>query len=105
MFAAVLMTLFSIANWRLPIYLKLRGHANRKSQIYNPKSLEAVRLIPSQGKIFSKCVSLPVFRQKYPAQIGVSVKNYAKQVIRLALVPIRRAPHTGDGGDVKVLLV
>src|SRR5439155_4654022 len=73
--------------------------------IRNPQSLQAIRLVPSQRKIFSQSVTLPVIRQKEAAQIRMSVEDYPKKIVRLALVPVRGAPNSGDGRHVYVVFV
>src|SRR4026208_1363142 len=50
--------------------------------------LQAVRLVASQRKIFPQRVSLPVVRQQDASQIGMAVEDDAKQIKRLAFVPI-----------------
>src|SRR5262249_22292871 len=50
-------------------------------------------------------MSLPVVRQKDAAQIRMIIKDHPKQIVGFALVPIRAAPHWGDAGYVRVILV
>ena len=48
-------------------------------------------------------MSLPVVGQQNAAQIGVIIENHAEQIVSLSLVPIRSAPDTGDGRNVRVV--
>src|ERR1700754_3768766 len=64
--------------------------------------LQTIWLVTSQRKILAQRVSLPIVRQQNAAQIRMSVEDDAKQIKRLALVPIRGAPHAGNGRHVRV---
>ena len=48
---------------------------------------------------------LPIIRQKDAAQIRVIIENHSKQIVSLALVPIRGAPNAGYARHVRVVLV
>jgi len=50
-------------------------------------------------------MSLPIIGQQNATQIGMAVEDHAKQIKRLALVPIRRSPNAGDTRYVSVFLV
>src|SRR5438309_8530821 len=67
---------------------------NPQFAIRNPQSLKAIWLVPSQRKILSQRITLPVVRQENATQIGVPIEDYAKQIIGLALVPVGSAPNT-----------
>src|SRR5438874_281757 len=51
---------------------------NPQFAIRNPQSLKAIRLVPSQRKILSQRITLPVVRQENATQIGVAIEDYAK---------------------------
>src|SRR6185369_839740 len=87
-----------IIYFRLPI-------ANFKSAIGNRQSLKAVWFVAAQWKIFPQRVSLPIVRQQNATQIRVAVEDHAKQIKRLAFVPVRGAPNSGDTRHVRVFLV
>src|SRR5438128_10231517 len=78
---------------------------NLKRETLNLKLLQRIRLVTSQGKIFSQRVSLPIVGQKDAAQIRVIIKNHSKQIVSLSLVPICRAPNAGHARHVRVILV
>ena len=50
--------------------------------------------------IFPQRMAFPIFRAKDAAQIGMADEQYAHQVEDLALVPLGRAPHVADGGNL-----
>src|SRR5438552_16551088 len=119
MFTAVLMSSVartSVGVFLLPLPLGegwgegLSAHASRPP-LTPPKGMgtntlfQAVRLITSQRKIFPERVALPIVGQKYAPQIGMAVENHAKQIVRFALVPVRRAPHAAYRRHVNVVFV
>src|SRR5713101_7512019 len=66
---------------------------------------QAIRLITSQRKIFPERVALPIVGQKYAPQIGMADENHSKQIVRFALVPVRRAPYAAYRRHVNVVFV
>ena len=48
-------------------------------------------------------MSLPIVRQKYATQIRMIFEHNAEQVVSLSLVPICRAPDSGDGGHMRIV--
>src|SRR5258707_5473540 len=50
-------------------------------------------------------MSLPIIRQKDATQIRMVVKNNSKQIECFALVPISRAPDTGDARHPRIIFV
>src|SRR6266516_765228 len=69
------------------------------------KSGQAVGLISAQRKIFAQRMTFPVIRQEYAAQIGMPVEDHAEQIIGLPLVPVCRAPNSGNARHVNIILV
>src|SRR5688572_25289605 len=78
---------------------RIEDRSPTRIQIGNWQSalLQAVRFITAQRKILAQRVSLPILRQQNAAQIRMPIKNDAKHVERLALVPVCRLPNAGDG--------
>ena len=68
-------------------------------------SFQAIRLVSAERKILPQRMSLPIIRQQNSPEIRMAVKNHSEQVKRLAFVPIRGAPQTGDARYVNVVLV
>jgi hypothetical protein len=50
-------------------------------------------------------MALPIVRQQNPSQIRVPIKDHAKQIKRLTLVPIPRSPNSTNRGHVNVSFV
>src|SRR5689334_14550359 len=82
-----------------------RVRFNSKLETLNSRLSQRVWFISSQRKILSQCVSLPIIWQENAAQIGMSVKNDAKQIVGFALVPIRRPPDSCDSRHMRVFFV
>ena len=50
-------------------------------------------------------MALPIFRQQNASKIRVTIKDYAKQIIRLSFVPICRSPYTRNCQHVRIIFV
>src|SRR5712691_2672586 len=89
---------FQVSGFKMP-------HENLRLETSNLKLLQRIRLIAAQRKILAQGVSLPIVRQKNPAQVRMSIKNYSKEIKRFALVPVGCAPHGGNGRNVRIVFV
>src|SRR5436190_22913225 len=69
------------------------------------QSLQAIRLIPSQRKIFSQRMPLPIVGQQDAAQIRMLVEDHTEQIVGLAFMPVGSAPDTGNAWHMWVFLV
>src|SRR6266446_9930890 len=99
MFTALLISFrFQVSGFKVP-------HENLRLETSNLKLLQRIRFIATQRKILAQCVTLPVVRQKNPAQVRMFIKNDSKEIKRFALVPVGRAPHAGNGRNVRVVFV
>src|SRR5882762_10489723 len=68
--------------------------SNHRLKFMLLKLFQTVRFITSQRKILSQRMALPVVRQENAAQVRMTVKDHAEQIISLSLVPIRRSPDS-----------
>src|SRR6267143_2296316 len=89
---------FQVSGFKVP-------HENLRLETSNLKLLQRIRLVATQRKILPQRVSLPVVRQKNPAQVRMSIKNYSKEIKRFALVPVGSAPHACNRWHVNVFFV
>src|SRR6185503_13633061 len=86
--------------------MRARQMTNDKWKTTNGKcSFQAVRFITAQRKVLAQRVSLPIVRQQNTTQIRMVVENDAKQIERLAFVPVRGLPDAGHGFEVSIFLV
>src|SRR5437867_8462064 len=61
-------------------------------------------LFVAERGILPERPSHPVLGEQDARQVGVSGERDAVEVVRLALVPVRRGPHADHGGNARLLL-
>src|SRR5215471_3686019 len=60
-------------------------------------------LFVAERRVLPERPAHPVLGQQDAREVGVAGERDAVEIVRLALVPVRRGPHAGHGGHARLL--